>query len=143
VLNRLEFLYSRNIPGTSLASGACFRLLVQRLGRIGFRYFSIFFHHRSLLNCVKNILSIPNISQNFTLKFRKSWGNTSLWARYFSRYFPVTLVVIFPGYFQIDPRYHPRDSPRDWLEVTQYSKIFIKYDSNCNTICNFELRTRM
>ena len=26
----------------------------------------------SLLNCVKNILSIPNISQNFTLKFRKS-----------------------------------------------------------------------
>ena len=59
----------------------------QRLGRIGFRYFSIFF----LLNCVKNILSIPNISQNFTLKFRKYFIMGTL-------YFPVTLVVIFPGF---------------------------------------------
>ena len=114
MLNRLEFFVFPEY------TWSIWSMFPQRLGRIGFRYFSIFF----LLNCVKNILSIPNISQNFTLKFRKSWGNTSLWAHYFSRYFPVTLVIIFPGYFQIDPRYHPRDSPRDWLEVTQYSKIF-------------------
>jgi hypothetical protein len=28
-----------------------------------------FLHHRSLLNCIKNILSIPDISQNFALTF--------------------------------------------------------------------------
>lgn len=28
-----------------------------------------YLHHRSLLNCIKNILSIPNISQDFTLTF--------------------------------------------------------------------------
>jgi hypothetical protein len=28
-----------------------------------------YLHHRSLLNCIKNILLIPNISQNFTLTF--------------------------------------------------------------------------
>jgi hypothetical protein len=28
-----------------------------------------YLHHRSLLNCIRNILSIPDISQNFTLTF--------------------------------------------------------------------------
>ena len=30
-----------------------------------------YLHHRSLLSCVKNILSIPDISQNFALTFEK------------------------------------------------------------------------
>lgn len=30
-----------------------------------------YLHHRSLINCVKNILSIPDISQNFALTFKK------------------------------------------------------------------------
>ena len=30
-----------------------------------------FLHHRSLMNCVKNILSIPDMSQNFALNFEK------------------------------------------------------------------------
>src|SRR6266496_227585 len=30
-----------------------------------------YLYHRPLLNCIKNILSIPNISQNFTLTFEK------------------------------------------------------------------------
>jgi hypothetical protein len=30
-----------------------------------------YLYHRSLINCIKNILSIPNISQNFTLTFEK------------------------------------------------------------------------
>jgi hypothetical protein len=30
-----------------------------------------FLHHRSLINCVKNILSIPDISQSFALTFNK------------------------------------------------------------------------
>ena len=30
-----------------------------------------YFHHRSLINCVKNILSISDISQNFMLTFEK------------------------------------------------------------------------
>ena len=29
-----------------------------------------YLHHRSLLNCVKNILSIPDILQNFALTFK-------------------------------------------------------------------------
>jgi hypothetical protein len=29
-----------------------------------------YLHHRSLINCIKNILSIPNISQDFELKFK-------------------------------------------------------------------------
>lgn len=28
-----------------------------------------YLHHRSLIKCVKNILSIPDLSQNFTLNF--------------------------------------------------------------------------
>lgn len=30
-----------------------------------------YLHHRSLLSCIKNILSIPDISQNFALTFEK------------------------------------------------------------------------
>ena len=30
-----------------------------------------YLHHRSLINCVKNILSIPDISQNFALTFKE------------------------------------------------------------------------
>jgi len=30
-----------------------------------------YLHHRSLLSCIKNILSIPSISQNFALTFEK------------------------------------------------------------------------
>jgi len=30
-----------------------------------------YLHHRSLLSCIKNILSIPGISQNFALTFEK------------------------------------------------------------------------
>lgn len=30
-----------------------------------------YLHHRSIINCIKNILSIPNISQNFALNFKK------------------------------------------------------------------------
>lgn len=30
-----------------------------------------YLHHRSLLNCIKSILSIPDILQNFSLKFKK------------------------------------------------------------------------
>ena len=30
-----------------------------------------YIHHRSLLSCIKNILSIPDISQNFALNFEK------------------------------------------------------------------------
>jgi hypothetical protein len=30
-----------------------------------------YLHHRSLLSCIKNILSIPDISQNFALDFEK------------------------------------------------------------------------
>jgi len=30
-----------------------------------------YLHHRSLINCVKNILSIPDISQNFALTFKR------------------------------------------------------------------------
>lgn len=30
-----------------------------------------YLHHRSLINCIKNILSIPDISQNFALAFEK------------------------------------------------------------------------
>jgi hypothetical protein len=30
-----------------------------------------YLYHRSLINCVKNILSIPDISQNFALTFKK------------------------------------------------------------------------
>src|SRR3954451_2539267 len=30
-----------------------------------------YLHHRSLINCIKNILSISDISQNFTLTFEK------------------------------------------------------------------------
>ena len=30
-----------------------------------------YLHHRSLINCIKNILSIPNMSQNFALTFKK------------------------------------------------------------------------
>ena len=30
-----------------------------------------YLHHRSLLSCIKNILSIPDISQNFALNFKK------------------------------------------------------------------------
>ena len=30
-----------------------------------------YLHHRSLLSCIKNILSIPGISQNFALTFKK------------------------------------------------------------------------
>lgn len=30
-----------------------------------------YLHHRSLINCIKNILSIPDISQNFALTFEK------------------------------------------------------------------------
>ena len=30
-----------------------------------------YLHHRSLLSCIKNILSIPDISQNFALNFEK------------------------------------------------------------------------
>ena len=30
-----------------------------------------YLHHRSLINCIKNILSIPNLSQNFALNFEK------------------------------------------------------------------------
>ena len=30
-----------------------------------------YLHHRSLINCIKNILSIPDISQNFALSFEK------------------------------------------------------------------------
>ena len=30
-----------------------------------------YLYHRSLLSCIKNILSIPNISQNFALTFEK------------------------------------------------------------------------
>ena len=30
-----------------------------------------YLHHRSLINCIKNVLSIPDISQNFALTFEK------------------------------------------------------------------------
>src|SRR6266487_2234588 len=30
-----------------------------------------YLHHRSLINCIKNILSIPDMSQNFALTFEK------------------------------------------------------------------------
>jgi hypothetical protein len=30
-----------------------------------------YLHHRSLINCIKNILSIPDISKNFALTFEK------------------------------------------------------------------------
>ena len=30
-----------------------------------------YLHHRSLINCIKNILSIPDMSQNFALTFKK------------------------------------------------------------------------
>jgi hypothetical protein len=30
-----------------------------------------YLHHRSLISCIKNILSIPDISQNFNLNFKK------------------------------------------------------------------------
>jgi hypothetical protein len=30
-----------------------------------------YLHHRSLINCIKNILSIPDISQNFVLTFKR------------------------------------------------------------------------
>ena len=30
-----------------------------------------YFHHRSLINCIKSILSIHNILQNFVLSFKK------------------------------------------------------------------------
>jgi len=30
-----------------------------------------YLHHRSLINCIKNILSIPDISQNFALTFKR------------------------------------------------------------------------
>ena len=30
-----------------------------------------FLHHRSLIDCIKNILSIPDLSQNFTLNFEE------------------------------------------------------------------------
>ena len=30
-----------------------------------------YLHHRLLINCIQNILSIPDISQNFALTFKK------------------------------------------------------------------------
>jgi hypothetical protein len=47
-----------------------------------------YLHHRSLIKCIKSILSIPNISQNFTLSFENfevdgeraySEQNTAIW----------------------------------------------------------------
>ena len=38
---------------------------------INYKNKEYYLHHRSLINCVKNILSIPDISQNFALTFEK------------------------------------------------------------------------
>jgi hypothetical protein len=38
---------------------------------INYKNNEYYLHHRSLINCVKNILSIPDISQNFALTFEK------------------------------------------------------------------------
>ena len=38
---------------------------------INYKNVEYYLHHRPLINCVKNILSIPDISQNFALDFEK------------------------------------------------------------------------
>jgi hypothetical protein len=44
-------------------------LTYQQTCVINYNNTEYYLHHRSLLNCVKNILSIPDISQNFALTF--------------------------------------------------------------------------
>ena len=54
-----KYMDSMNIPGLSF----------QQTCIIKYNNTEYYLHHRSLLNCVKNILSIPDILQNFALTF--------------------------------------------------------------------------
>jgi hypothetical protein len=46
-------------------------LTFQQTCVINYNNTEYYLHHRSLLNCVKNILSIPNLFPNFALNFKK------------------------------------------------------------------------
>jgi len=56
-----EYMYRMNLPN----------LTYYKTCVINYNKKEYYLHHRSLLSCIKNILSIPGISQNFALTFKK------------------------------------------------------------------------